>query len=306
MKLTQEDGLILNERVNRPLLDRRRPLPTTLYHYTTAEGLLGILETQKLWATHYAYLNDPSEVEYGRQLIIEFLTDERTRVIQQPDFQGADRWMGFLGLAEEAVLKARVQIGDPFLACFCEDGDLLSQWRRYGSDGRGYSLGVRPRALDSLGSDGIRLLDVRYDKEEQKRMVSEILNAVFEHLAPLFRNSRSSLEVGQISVKDLANDLIDSLCSFKNPAFEEEKEWRCVLHAQSAGLLWELKDVRFRPGRNGIIPYVEVALSEEGPLPIVEIIAGPGLDGSLAEKALGLLDEKYGLQISVRRSQFSA
>ena len=33
-----------------------------LYHYTTWEGLQGILETQTLWATHYKFLNDYSEI----------------------------------------------------------------------------------------------------------------------------------------------------------------------------------------------------------------------------------------------------
>jgi hypothetical protein len=32
-----------------------------LYHYTDQKGLLGILESKQLWATHYRYLNDTSE-----------------------------------------------------------------------------------------------------------------------------------------------------------------------------------------------------------------------------------------------------
>ena len=40
-----------------------------LYHYTTFEGLVGILATQTLWATHYKALNDSSEVEQMRGLL---------------------------------------------------------------------------------------------------------------------------------------------------------------------------------------------------------------------------------------------
>ncbi len=32
--------------------------PELLYHYTTQEGLLGIFDTQEIWATHIRYLND--------------------------------------------------------------------------------------------------------------------------------------------------------------------------------------------------------------------------------------------------------
>jgi hypothetical protein len=34
-----------------------------------------------------------------------------------------------------------------FMACFCENGDLLSQWRGYGSLGGGFSLGFKAKQL---------------------------------------------------------------------------------------------------------------------------------------------------------------
>ena len=44
-----------------------------LYHYTTWDGLLGILQTQTLWATHYKFLNDFSEFAMMREKFIEHL-----------------------------------------------------------------------------------------------------------------------------------------------------------------------------------------------------------------------------------------
>ncbi len=40
-----------------------------LWHYTTAEGLKGILSSQTLWVTDYRYLNDSSEFIYSKQII---------------------------------------------------------------------------------------------------------------------------------------------------------------------------------------------------------------------------------------------
>jgi len=40
-----------------------------LWHYTTAEGLKGILYDQTLWATDYRYLNDESEITYSKTII---------------------------------------------------------------------------------------------------------------------------------------------------------------------------------------------------------------------------------------------
>jgi len=40
-----------------------------LYHYTTWEGLQGILETQTLWATNYKFLNDYCEISLFRETL---------------------------------------------------------------------------------------------------------------------------------------------------------------------------------------------------------------------------------------------
>jgi len=44
-----------------------------LYHYTTLQGVLGIIQSQCLWATHYKFLNDSSEIIRFHQELIEIL-----------------------------------------------------------------------------------------------------------------------------------------------------------------------------------------------------------------------------------------
>lgn len=39
-----------------------------IYHYTSYEGLKGILSSQKLRFTDYKFLNDPTEIEYCKKL----------------------------------------------------------------------------------------------------------------------------------------------------------------------------------------------------------------------------------------------
>jgi hypothetical protein len=43
--------------------------PEVLYHYTTAKGLMGILESNILWATDLRNMNDFSELTYSMNLI---------------------------------------------------------------------------------------------------------------------------------------------------------------------------------------------------------------------------------------------
>lgn len=52
-----------------PILPEKEP--SELFHYTTADGLLGILTKQNLWATDVLYLNDASEFRYADELIVE-------------------------------------------------------------------------------------------------------------------------------------------------------------------------------------------------------------------------------------------
>lgn len=44
-----------------------------LYHYTTWGGLLGILQTKTLCATHYKFLNDYSEIVLFKDKLISLI-----------------------------------------------------------------------------------------------------------------------------------------------------------------------------------------------------------------------------------------
>ena len=49
-----------------------------LYHYTTQEGLLGIVKSRSLWTTSVFHLNDSAEFDYTLDLAIGKL-EERVR-----------------------------------------------------------------------------------------------------------------------------------------------------------------------------------------------------------------------------------
>ena len=48
--------------------EKRHAIKETLYHYTDASGLKGIIDNQEIWFTDYRYLNDPSELTHGMNL----------------------------------------------------------------------------------------------------------------------------------------------------------------------------------------------------------------------------------------------
>ena len=53
---------------------------SSVFHYTDSAGLLGILSSKSLFATHYRYLNDVSEGSLIRDLILPILEVEITEI----------------------------------------------------------------------------------------------------------------------------------------------------------------------------------------------------------------------------------
>ncbi len=143
--------------------------PRVIFHYTTAEGIKGIIETDSIWATNYRYVNDLAEFTYANSL----LRDELSARLQSesPLLRAVFEQM----LADPDTLLGPV---DMFLACFCDQGDLLSQWRAYGSRGGGYALGLSATQEDlvRLGPNR-RLFKVSYNKEQQLRLIRFLLDA---------------------------------------------------------------------------------------------------------------------------------
>jgi hypothetical protein len=74
------------------------------------------------------------------------------------------------------------------VACFCTNGDLLSQWRGYGRGG--YAIGFDRGALHQLSSQGLVgffLRDMLYTEAEQQPKVSAIVDEFIATAPPEIR-----------------------------------------------------------------------------------------------------------------------
>ena len=151
------------------ILDRTPP--SVLYHYTTQEGLLGIVSSKEIWATHTQYLNDTREFHHALEILQQETTD-------QPVLR--DEWYQIISGANVCVCS------------FSEDGDSLSQWRAYGGRASGFAIGFSGeylrRAFEQLG----RLVPVIYEDDEQRSLIRTLLDDVREE-------KQSALEAGASS-----------------------------------------------------------------------------------------------------------
>ena len=219
-----------------------RPLPRLLYHYTTQRGLLGILGDKKLWATGIRHLNDSTEFEYALKLADEQLGPEKLSSV----------WGGRVNRWLEAV-------GEPFVASFSEQRDLLSQWRAYCHDEAGFSIGFEIEALGRISErEEMSLLRCIYDSSEHRNMIRNLLLT-----DPLRSSPLTDIE----SLSDVAW----LAPMMKDEAFKQEEEWRLV--SSSGKIIRPL----YRAGQSFLIPYCEIDLrikDIENSI-IGEIVVGP-------------------------------
>ena len=279
--------------------DEARFVPEQLYHYTSVEGLKGILDSGQIWATQSGYLNDSKEFSYGRELAFDVI-QERKIAHRVPI---TNVWLNRVATA----IKNGIPGGELYVACFCEQGDLLSQWRGYGR-GCGYSIRLRPKEIvfSRLPWRLCALVQVIYSPEVQRRLVMEVLDHYIESLIGFaahftekaissFSNSVMSDYIDELrdSSKLSSTDFLEEILRyhvshvsveldnlfgyFKHPGFEEEKEWR-LIHYNSA--VQGSPHIEYRILNGILVPYVELPLfwDEEGKpgiFQITQITCGP-------------------------------
>ena len=126
-------------------LDIETEPPSLLYHYTSAEGLAGILGSGLIQAGHVAFMNDPSETH-----------------------------LLFGGPPEEPIYHH-------YVASFSAHEDDLSLWRAYGDNGRGSAIGIFPP--DELSAWRVGKVNYRADRnevEEKSKVYAEQFTVGFD------------------------------------------------------------------------------------------------------------------------------
>jgi Protein of unknown function (DUF2971) len=272
--------------------------PEILYHYTTAIGLMGIVQSQTLRATNAEFLNDAQELQFGRPQVHDALLKQADEL--SPHSGAGDANTSRASVMRSAAyelapdgLSAGRQYHFVYVACFCEAGDLLSQWRSYGASG-GYTVGFRTSHLrlvqpaemevrDSMTEEieeSATLVKVRYGDAAVEEAVTSVLGSV----AP-----KPVSHLGVIGFHRAQSVVLPALAGIKHAAFSEEREWRLVVvsgpHKPS-----------FRVGPLGVTPYIGLRYPTEA---IAEIVIGPGPEQRFREQEVELL---VGENVTVRSS----
>lgn len=264
-----------------------RAFPKLLYHYTSAEALLGILQSRSLWATDIRFLNDTEEFTFARDLISSELTRRASRLRTERVRSN---------LAEQ--LKDLTAHAPPpaYVVSLSEQGNALSQWRAY-APRDGVAIGFHHRALGAVKAFALRrctYLNEAHNASKQDRQALDLI--VDDIYASMQWAARLMIqrEARKVSTDDMETiealrdhaDMIAlrfvwSALSIKHAGFAEESEWRLISNMPELSLAHPLGPdsiVNFRRGAFGVTPYLLAALPESWrnvPLGIARIVVGP-------------------------------
>ena len=183
------DSLAPNDRVDLQTLgignfaERR----TSLHHYTTADGLLGIVNQRVIYATSAQFLNDYSEILYG-------LTMANDAILAIKQTAGGFFDHMFLNAIVNKLDRVDIR-GNFHIVCFCEKRDLLSQWRGYGANG-GYSLDFHiAEMLDPKQLVGRELVKVLYDRTTQKQLIESLIQRYYRAFREVFELDKGNFSL---------------------------------------------------------------------------------------------------------------
>jgi hypothetical protein len=146
------------------------------------------------------------------------------------------------------------------------DGDLLSQWRGYTGGTYGYSIGFDTESLMHIVSlRNFSFGKCIYEAEVQRTIVREaIAHCVADEVAIPPR-----VQWGYHG--PLADILFRCGVFFKDPSFEEEREWRLI----SSTVDFHDGQLGYRRGTSMITPFYRLPIKPEGSLPIQHVFIGP-------------------------------
>ncbi|MBN1605495.1 MAG: DUF2971 domain-containing protein [Polyangiaceae bacterium] len=288
-QMERELGLLIPETVDTS--------PDVVFHYTTNAGLLGILSTKCVRATHYGYLNDPTELTAGEQLAIGLLDEAKRKY----DNDSPEAF-----LLDSMILNFKMLCpsvwAPPYLTCFSKHDDSLSQWRAYGGNGNGYALGfaiVPSDQQDPQQPFNAAAAQCIYDDTALSNRMAVVVDKIAEVFAkyaqtygPLIKSPEAAGEMTAGPICIGIRRLVGLALRHKAAAYADEEEWRVVAMLREAP---SKNPVEFSLSAAGLSPFIEISFAPPpSSLELKKIVIGPSLDQDRRERVVHLMLQRYG------------
>jgi hypothetical protein len=243
------------------------PSDKLFYHYTNLEGLCGILNSKKIWATNAYFLNDYSELKYGIGITLEVLEKIVFEKVKERELQ-----LFYTKFAEK--LPYYLSVSNVYVMSFCEKKDLLSQWKGYTNQNGGVSIGFNISKLEPELNANVGYLfgKVIYDKDIQIDILYNILLSIKETVIHIIKNQNDIVKYFNCIAIFLTSSILTVINLFKSQHYKEEREWRLIIDYD---LLKSKPKVKYRSKIFYIAPYIEIDISNKINTSVKEVCVGP-------------------------------
>ncbi len=254
-----------------------------LYHYTSPSGLLGILNSQKVWLSDSDYLNDSSESYYFYEVYHEADRKERESRKEEKFRLNA----GILPYFHSSQynrnrITSEKKPEKRYIVSFSLDKDNLGLWNYYTKTqgSVGYTIGFSNDVLNAAFETEYDIVQgkVIYDYDIQITYLQELIDDYWM----LYQNLRHTYQRKYLFLKLERNIVLYSVF-MKDSAFKNEKEYRfAIIEVDNS----KLTDKLFREVNGAFVPYISSPIDVKA---IREIGISPTHRGGFVMRSLGEL-----------------
>ena len=281
-----------------------------LYHYTTAEGIRGIVENREFMATKSDFLNDKLEFQYAIE-VMERLTEKY--IVNEPlrkrFFCGLKKEIDRLGIITPACDDHACSENSLsfYVVAFSKLQNNALLWAEF-TDFKGYCLEFDYTKLVEGFQHRVFLHGtVIYDEKEQmngllESLLSCIRNLQEEGMTDLENFFEEDAEISDASMEKLITEMavVVSVYAmfFKKSFFEGEEEYRFVF-PPLISTRGERKP-KFRIRDQIFLPYIMVEFDREmDDLPLESVMVGAKNNSDIAVRGMKYFLQSQKLDIPV-------
>lgn len=223
------------------------PYRGTIYHYTSADGISGIIDNHEIWMSNTAFMNDTTELK---------MLQNAKAVFKDRDFVNDAVRHEWREILERQRFNENRQT-DYYMASFSRKKDLLEQWRAYGN----FCIGFDARRL--AVKRRVFLYSCLYTENDIRRWVlkKEKIDE-WEGLADDEEKRNGAYNLFYVASM-----------KYKNKNFKSEKEVRLIatshhnwFYENSPEMYEDDLPIHFRrhPSYGFPVPYVKFFIEHEG------------------------------------------
>lgn len=289
-----------------------------VYHYTSPEGILSILENKTLRFTDCQYLNDTSEFIYISEPFakaIEKISKKYNVIFDNADVNFTIKSLltspyqidevDYAKIMKEKSgafnehVKSNTKTYRYYVFCCSKNEDASNMWNYFVKNGvyRGYNLGIDSDVLrDKFNDISACNKKIKIFSKEITYSFNKQVDIIFNKLDEIITDKHGELST-MLATNDM--DILNKIrfgcwefihmqkLFFKNPAFESEKEYRFVLKVDNDFNECDKLSMKFRVGDSGVItPFIEWSYSMNDKRELFkQITLAPMIESNLAEES---------------------